>query len=170
MEDTQKHDIALGRTNALTAKNQRQLRYAAGQKTISGRQSMSHRNGGGGAATYGCGKELPAEKQYTGMDGGFGCGDWLNDVAFVSGIPGELAPLSLHTHNMKGGPLNVMEVIGTSRSQYEWGYLAVVKLEPDGIPGGAVRRRGRPCGSRACTRRGGTTVSLVHFIPNAYLK
>ena len=47
MEDARKHDIALGQTNALTVKNQRQLRYAAGQKTISGRQSMSHRNGGG---------------------------------------------------------------------------------------------------------------------------
>ena len=44
----------------------------------------------------------------------------LNGVAFVSGIPWELAPLSIHTHNMKRGPLNVMKVVGASRSQYEW--------------------------------------------------
>ena len=65
----------------------------------------------------GCGEELPAERQYTGVDGGFGCGVWLNDVVFVNGIPGELAPFSSHTHTMKGGSLNVMEVVGTSRSQ-----------------------------------------------------
>ena len=35
----------------------------------------------------------------------------------------ELAPLSCHTHNMnnmKGGPLNVMEVVRTSKIQHEW--------------------------------------------------
>ena len=55
-----------------------------------------------GGRSYGCGEELPAQRQYTGMDGGFECGMWLNDVAFVSGIPGELASFSIHTQNIKG--------------------------------------------------------------------
>ena len=41
-------------------------------------------------------------------------------VGEVSQPGGELTPLSCHTHNMKGGPLNVMEVVGRSRSPYEW--------------------------------------------------
>ena len=52
-----------------------------------------------------------------GVDLGVG---WQNNVASVGGPRGELAPLSCHTHNMKGSPLNVMEVAGTSRNQYEW--------------------------------------------------
>ena len=44
----------------------------------------------------------------------------LNDLASVSEPRWKLAPLLRHTHNMKGCPLNVMEVAGTSKSQYEW--------------------------------------------------
>ena len=44
----------------------------------------------------------------------------LTHVATINEPRGELAPLSRHTHNMEGGPLNVMEVVGSSRNQYEW--------------------------------------------------
>ena len=43
----------------------------------------------------------------------------LNELAIVSEPIGELAPLLRHTHNMKGGPLNVMAVVWIARSQYE---------------------------------------------------
>ena len=38
----------------------------------------------------------------------------LLSVGEVSQPRGELIPLSRHTHNMKGGPLNVMKVAGRS--------------------------------------------------------
>ena len=44
----------------------------------------------------------------------------LNGLASVSEPRWKLAPLLRHTHNMKDCPLDVMEVAGTSKSQYEW--------------------------------------------------
>ena len=38
---------------------------------------------------------------------------WLNKLASASEPRGEPAPFPRHIHNMKGGPLNVMEVAGT---------------------------------------------------------
>ena len=43
-----------------------------------------------------------------------------NKLVITNGPRGKIAPLSRHTHNMKEGPLNVMEVIWITRSQYEW--------------------------------------------------
>ena len=56
--------------------------------------------------SYDCREELLAERQYTSMAAS------LNDLASVSEFRREIALLSRHTHNMKGGPLNVMEVVG----------------------------------------------------------
>ena len=57
---------------------------------------------------YGCDKELPPERQHTALHG-FKVSQ--TELATVSEPRGELAPLPRHTHNMKGGPLNVMEVV-----------------------------------------------------------
>ena len=48
-EDDWKHDIPYGWTNVLAVKNQRRLRYAAGQKTVSGRRLAPHHNDGDAA-------------------------------------------------------------------------------------------------------------------------
>ena len=79
---------------------------------------MPHRDGGGAAlvAAKNCWRKGSTPAWMAWICGGM----WQNDVASVSGPRGEIAPLSRHTHNMKGGPLNGMEVAGTSRSQYEW--------------------------------------------------
>ena len=45
-----------------------------------------------------------------------------NELATTNGTRGGIAPLPRRTHNMKmkGGPLNVMEAVGTSKSQHDW--------------------------------------------------
>ena len=82
---------------------------------IDGRRGVFPRDSGGAAVVSA--KNYPAERRDTGMEGKW---VWRNVVASVSGISGDLAPLSHYTHNMKGRPLNVMEVVRSSRSQYEW--------------------------------------------------
>ena len=67
--------------------------------------------------TDGCGKVLPPERQHTA---------WcrfvasLNEVAIANEHRGEITPLQRCIYNMRGGPLNVMEVVRMARSQYEW--------------------------------------------------